>query len=1293
VSAVAAPPLSPYKGLTPFEDNHVDALLFFGREREAKVIAANLLATRLTVLYGVSGVGKTSLLRAGVAHRLRNDGLDLVVLSSWAGDAATEVSDAIGDGSERIVVLDQFEEYFLYHRGDAALGEVVADALRDGRTTFLLSLREDSLARLDAFKGRIPNLFGNYLRLDRLDRSAGRDAVVGPVGRWNTLVDADARATLEPELVEEVLDQVETGKLGDGVVSVETLADARIEAPYLQLVLQRVWDEERRNGSTTLRLATLHELGGASQIVREHLERALGRLTPEQKDVAARVFRHLVTPSGAKIAHDVADLADYAAVREGDLAPVLAALGHERILRPVGGDGTSAERYEIFHDVLGTAVLEWRGRRELERERTSARRRHRRLIRIIGACLLALAAMTAVAAYALSQRSEARTQAAHARSQGAIAQAAAKRAKAEEVNAKHAAHVAQVAKVKAKREAHRANVQRGYAKGAARRAKLQAQAAQTEKQKAENQKAIADSARASATANALAAARNAADAKAQARAAAVAAARANKASARARANARRARGHAFAARAEVLLGIDPLRSLANALQAAPILPAQRVVPILRTAIARTRVRAILRGSGGPVLSASFSPDDRYALVATRRGVRLYTVGGRLVRTFRRAPGAVAGAAFLGDGRSVVVAGGDSNARVFRLNGTLLGMLPHGGAVQGVLSLPRVNRLLTWSADGAIHVWASDGSPLATVTVPGRVLNAALSPNAATLLVLYVDTADGRRHGRLFDADSGTLLRLLTTADGSLARGVTRGSFSPDSRLVAVASTDRNTRIWNARTGEVVHTLPADEQVVDVAFSDDGKSLASVSRNGPSWLWNVATGDRRYQLPSPLVGPDRVLFMPGRDFILTANGDWSVRVFEPGFEAATLRGHHQEVTDIALNSAGTRVISASKDGTARIWDPGTTDTLTVIGKHDGAVLSSALSPDGRLAASAGVDNTARVWDIRTHKPLLVLRHDGRVNDVEFSRDGRFLVTASADKTARVWNAASGAPVRTFADDRGVFQGEFSRSGRLVLTTAAVGTPTGVARIWNVSGGSPIVLAHAGIRDAAFSPGDRYVATAGDDGKARLWLASTGALVRTLTGHTDAIVRLSFSPNGRYLATASSDGTVRLWSLGSHGRDRVLNVTEGALKADGTLVGVTSVRFSRNGRFVVEATEDGDASVWRTATGIRKWLLRGHLRAVSDASFSPDGRWVLTTGRVTAGLWSMNDGHLFAPTGLTGDPFLLGHEATLTGAHFGPDGKRILTSSMDGTVRTYFCALCGGRRDLVRIGRALQASIRR
>ena len=127
--------------------------------------------------------------------------------------------------------------------------------------------------------------------------------------------------------------------------------------------MQRLWDVERGAGSTTLRAETLDALGGAGQIVADHLERAIEALTPEQREIAARLFDHLVTPSGTKIAHEaVGPRASSPARREAEIRPVVETLANHRILRTDEGG-----RWEIFHDVLAGAVLGWKNRHDAER--------------------------------------------------------------------------------------------------------------------------------------------------------------------------------------------------------------------------------------------------------------------------------------------------------------------------------------------------------------------------------------------------------------------------------------------------------------------------------------------------------------------------------------------------------------------------------------------------------------------------------------------------------------------------------------------------------------------------------------------------------------------------------------------------------------------------------------------------------------------------------------------------------------------------------------------------------------
>ena len=420
---------APYVGLDYFLEE--DAGLFFGRDAERKRIIGNLRASRLTLLYAESGVGKSSLLRAGVSARLRqlaarraagrgSGRFVPVVFSAWRGDwradliAALEAAarpllpkdaelalrrDALEGAIEDVitavdatplVILDQFEERFLYEADDDGFDDEFAHCINraDLRANFLISIREDAYSLIGPrFKARIPNVYGNYLHLDFLGVRAARDAVLEPVKAFNGRLAEDApRFEVEAALVDAVLEQVRRGRVSighDGAPDVRAGDRAGVETAYLQLVMKRLWDEETAAGSQRLRLETLRRLGGADAIVHGHLDDVMAKLPDDQRDAAAAAFRFLVTSGGRKMALSSAELREFSDAPAVPLEPALEHLERERILRPIpssepGGVG----RREIYHDVLAPAILEWR-RRHVDEERTrglaQARERARRL--------------------------------------------------------------------------------------------------------------------------------------------------------------------------------------------------------------------------------------------------------------------------------------------------------------------------------------------------------------------------------------------------------------------------------------------------------------------------------------------------------------------------------------------------------------------------------------------------------------------------------------------------------------------------------------------------------------------------------------------------------------------------------------------------------------------------------------------------------------------------------------------------------------------------------------------------
>jgi CHASE2 domain-containing sensor protein len=412
----------PYIGLDHFVEE--DADLFFGRDAERKRIIGNLQASRLTLLYAESGVGKSSLLRAGVCARLvqlaerrrverGSPRYVPVVFSAWRGDAKAgliaaleravspllaaraqpplgrdDLEQAIEDVGKAVdgtllLILDQFEEHFLYESNDAdGLDDEIARCINrpDLRANFLFSVREDAYSLVgQRFKARIPNVYANYLHLDFLDERAAHDAIVRPVDAFNRRAAADPPYEVETALVRAVIEQVRRGRvtIGDlGAPDMRAASPDRVETAYLQLVMKRLWDEEVAVGSRELRLETLRRLGGADTIVRSHLDDVMAELDDDQRDAAAAAFRFLVTSAGRKIALSSDELREFSEAPAQPLEAALDRLERKRILRPLRStDPSGVRRREIYHDVLAPAILDWRRRHVEQRQREDAERR------------------------------------------------------------------------------------------------------------------------------------------------------------------------------------------------------------------------------------------------------------------------------------------------------------------------------------------------------------------------------------------------------------------------------------------------------------------------------------------------------------------------------------------------------------------------------------------------------------------------------------------------------------------------------------------------------------------------------------------------------------------------------------------------------------------------------------------------------------------------------------------------------------------------------------------------------
>lgn len=648
---------------------------------------------------------------------------------------------------------------------------------------------------------------------------------------------------------------------------------------------------------------------------------------------------------------------------------------------------------------------------------------------------------------------------------------------------------------------------------------------------------------------------------------------------------------------------------------------------LEQAYANRRLAMAFRGHTGPLEDAEFSPDGKRIVTASddktariwdaRTGAQLLVLEGHTDRLWA--------ASFSPDGTRVITAANDGTARLWDAgSGKLIAVLKgHEDAVTIANFSADGARIVTASDDGTARVW--NGLTGASVAVlkghGGVVLDAVFSPDGS-----LVATASTDRTARIWRTETGAQLGVLkghTDFVNSVA-------FSPDGKRVVTASWDRTARIWDVATAAATPFSAKHEgRIWYAVFSPDGKRVVTASEDHTAGIWRADTGELIALLKGHEGWVTSAAFSPDGALVLTGSDDQTARLWEGNTGAAlgVLRLHDGIINWTSFSPDGRQVLTASQDATAALWNTETAAAGSVLapypqGDAGGAPPQAPMkamnfaefSPDGSRIVTASFDKTARIWDARTNTVLRVLTgHTDTVWSARFSPDGKRIVTSSDDHTARVWDADSGAELLPpLQHPARVDYAAFSPDGRKIITAA----DDNIARIWDAATGKQLVDLRGHehwVTSAVFSPDGKRVVTASYDNTARVWDAESGKQLLTLSGHTGRLNGAAFSPDGKRIVTAAWDDTARVWDAQTGNPIAVLR---------GDTDWVISALFSSDGTRVVTASWDGTVRLWDASTGAPIAVFNGDRDKVTYASFSPDNKEIVSASYdETARLWRL------------------------------------------------------------------------
>jgi WD40 repeat protein/serine/threonine protein kinase len=500
------------------------------------------------------------------------------------------------------------------------------------------------------------------------------------------------------------------------------------------------------------------------------------------------------------------------------------------------------------------------------------------------------------------------------------------------------------------------------------------------------------------------------------------------------------------------------------------------------------------------------------------------------------------------------------------------------------------------------------------------------------------------------------------------------AISPDADRIASASQDGVTKLWNAKSGQELHSFRRHEsQVQSVAFSPDGQLLASGGFDRSVKVWDLRTDQPVLVWEGPTRGKVlKVAFSPDGQFLASGGGDGQDGSEELKlWDAATgeviwsPQGTNRGICSLAFHPDGRLLASKTQDGCVTVWDVQTRRERSSLGRHKGTGLL-AFSPAGQLLAfTTGNwrDNgEVEIWDWHAGRQQLTLRgHIGAIGALSFSPDGQRLATGSMDETIKIWDAATGHEALTLRGHQGRLSSVvFSPDGHCLVS----GGMDHTVRVWDArpwqdgeTGQEFLTLRgnRAGLTSVAFHPQGRLLASASADGTVTLWDTETWKEQLTLRVGADIVNAVAFSPDGKWLATGDQGKKVKVWDIDPKraGRGtRPVHDLQGP-HPDGIL----SVVFSPDSKLVASAGWAGIVRVWDLATGKERKPLKDHDWVIFHVAFSPDGRHLVSgSGDATVRVWDVATGLQIACL----EPH---HNGSVTGVAFRADGNLLASASED------------------------------
>ncbi len=724
--------------------------------------------------------------------------------------------------------------------------------------------------------------------------------------------------------------------------------------------------------------------------------------------------------------------------------------------------------------------------------------------------------------------------------------------------------------------------------------------------------------------------------------------------------------------------------------------------------------------GNEFTSVAFSPDSQIIAAGNKDSkIYLWRLNGTLITTLKGHSDWVTNIRFSPDGKTIVSASRDHSVRLWKIDGTQKEKLEgHNSNVTLVRFSPDGQMIASASEDGTIKLWSLEGKQLQYINSPG-VLDLAFSPDSKTLSVASLDNTlkiwkiDGillttfniavvRPAFACFSSDGKLLVTvseyppeaILWKIEGSKIEKLkdlslpapTTGKLSPDAKTIALVNKDNVVKLVSLDSE--TFDIPEDRRnrIKIVGLSPDNSPI-SIDDNQLNFWNSDGTVKKSLELSDRI---KNVSFSPNGKLIALMGTQVTTKLWNSTEKLLNNFELNASLPDVSLDSK--LMVTVDRNNTVKLWR---TDGKLIgsLPGHKARITKVFFSRDSRLVATVSQDNIAKLWNQDGKWVATLQGHTKKISDVIFSGDSQLIVTVSGDDTVKLWNR-DGLLIQTIEKSSGSFnrwtysdnsQVRFSPDSQMLFVPSNYND----VQLWGKNGKGILTLKghDAPVYNAIFSPNNQIIATTSSDRQVKLWRRN-GTFIATLAG--DFYTRdISFSPDSQLVVSVSSS-SVELWGIDgtkvatladnkeyyrkiSFSPDsktlilianynvKLYNIARrelGNINKDGD--DLHNISVSQDGRLIAAVGRNNVVNLW-SSNGQRIQYLNGHGSKITLVSFSPDGKMLATADKEnTVKLWQ-SDGKLVLN--------IQGHGNRVERVDFGADGKTFAVSGVEDVVQLW------------------------